>query len=127
MFETLAQYLTDASIGLKLGRNLFIHALPAEVNEGAMLRDYFGGTPINAELPGYIKTRLQLVVRNPDYLSGRAQIDAASAALDFQDVTLDGMQVNYLRPVTKPFVFPRMVNGAWEMLVNFDLCYVETA
>lgn len=128
--EAVADKLVSAGLGLVVGKNLFVHHIPADATPGVMLRFYFGGTDIDPELPGYRKTSFQMIVRDSNYARGMnlaksistvLNSDTTPAALSIPGIT----QVNYIRPRSEPFVYPLSAGSQWEFLVTFNACYVD--
>ena len=93
-------------------------------NVGIMLKEPGTGSKINYELPGFIKTSFQMVVRKKLYVDGKALITAAVAALTIDETTLTGMYIKYMRPRHDPIQFPLTPGNNQEFLVNIDVCYV---
>jgi hypothetical protein len=116
--------------GLDLMGGVFVHSKPAD-QDGVMLREYYGGTEISGEFPGWRKGTFQVIVSCSAYQTGMALAEAISAKwnTDLDTVAkpfvVPGIsQINYLRPRAEPFVYPLSAGNKWEFLVNFDACYV---
>lgn len=123
---SIAERMEGLSLGLVRAQNVFVHSMPAEVTKGVMVRENFGGTEINNEMLGYVKAEFQLIVRDSNYLAADTLVKAISAAMRQEGGTLPGMrQLNYLRPVMEPYIYPLTVGGLWEAYVKWEACYVE--
>lgn len=128
--EAFAAKLESDGHGLTRATSIFVHSKPAD-KDGVMLREYFGGTGIDPELPGMRKGPFQLIVTTGNYQQGKALAEAISAKWNTDDpanpkpFVITGItKVNYLRPRSEPFVYPLSPGNRWEFLVNFEACYV---
>lgn len=121
--STIAKYLEQEGAGAQ-GKTIFINHLPAQVPIGILLREGYGGTPINHELPGYRRADFMVVVRGSNYDSCQALIEQVMTTLNFEDIEFDGLLFRYLRPATEPVVYPLSVGGLYEFVVQFDAVYV---
>ncbi len=122
--EAIAQILHDERVAI-IGKSIFIQHMPAE-HYGILLRQPFGGTPIDHELPGYRNTHFMLAVRAATYKEGKVLIDAALAALTFdQPREVNGTHFYYCRPKNEPLFYPTTLGGNVEFLVNIDAAYVS--
>jgi hypothetical protein len=116
--------LEDAGLGAA-GRTIFVNMMPAECEDGILVRQYFGGTKIDHELPGYRKTTFMLICRSKDYERAETLIEQAVTALTIKEETeRDGIVWKFMRPDTEPFVYPLSVGGLLEFQVNIDAAYV---
>ena len=106
------------------GTDLFVNMMPAECEKGTLLRNPLTGTAISYYLPGYYKTRVQVIVRSHDYEEGNDLIKRVVAAMTISTPTqVDDMWVRYLRPATKPVSFPLSLGNFIEFSVPMDVCY----
>jgi len=124
--ESIAERIEAQSVATR-GRDLFLNLMPGEIPVGLLLKEPFGGTEIDHELPGYRKASFQIISRSEDYAEAKELIEQAVEALTMVDTALTDMQVHYMRPRHEPFTFPLTVGNRLEFLVNMDLCYVITA
>lgn len=120
--EGVAQILQAAGVGVP-GQTIFVNFMPAD-KKGMLLRQGFGGTPIDPELPGYRKSSFMLIVRDKQYQAGKALIDAAMASLTLEDVSAGGMKINYMRPRNEAFVYQPSPGSNIEFTTNIDCSYV---
>lgn len=119
----VATILEDAGVGT-IGKSIFINMMPPDA-PGILLRQYFGGTRIDHELPGYRKTTFMLIARANEYTEGEALINDAVKALTIEiSEEKAGVYWNYMRPETEPFVYAESPGAAIEFQVNIDACYV---
>lgn len=123
--EQMATAIEDAGLAVSK-KTLFINRLPVTVRSGVLLRTTTLGTPINYELPGHLKGKFQLIVRDPDYVIGMTLAQAISDALTMNETQLDGMYVRYVRPHNLPVAFPVNDSDLIEFSVNFDACFILT-
>lgn len=120
----LAQKLEDDGLGL-MGTSIFINMIPAECPQGILLRNRLQGTPINYELPGYYKTKFQLIVRAQSYDAGETLIAEAFASLTMSERALGDVTVRFMRPSTLPVVFPLSKGNLLEFAADFEVVYFE--
>lgn len=115
--------ILEASDVAKAGESLFINFMPTD-RYGVLLRDPFGGTPIDHELPGMRETYFMLIVRHNDPNTAKALMAAAMEALTLQLVEQGGMHINYMRPRTDPLMYQPSIGDNIEMITNIDVSYV---
>lgn len=120
----LAQKMEIDGLGI-LGTDIFINMIPAECKQGILLRNPLRGTAIDYELPGYYKAKFQLIVRAQGYPEGEELINAAFASLTLSNVALGVMQVQFMRPITKPVVFPLSKGNLLEFAADFETVFTE--
>lgn len=120
--EGVVQILQGAKVATP-GKDLFISFMPTD-SEGILLRDPFGGTPINHELPGYRATSFMLIVRKGNYQDARAVMQMATDALTLNSTIAGGMQINYMRARHEPTAYQPSPGGNVEMITNIDCSYV---
>jgi hypothetical protein len=125
-FDPIIEIL-DSSGEVESEKSLFINFVPGGL-EGILLRDYFGGTPVDHELPGFIRGSFMLIARGVDYVATKERlekcIEALKAAGDAQE-TWGGVRLNYLRPRTLPFSYAPSAGEFHEITVTMDACYVD--
>jgi hypothetical protein len=129
--EILAQVLQDADAGT-IGTDLFVHAMPAKVTKGVLLRNPLAGTSVNNYLPGYYRSRLQAIVRAPGHEQGDELAKIVGDALKmeqtrrfFNDDGSLAMQINYILPEQLPIVYPWTPANVLEWSLNFITSYVQ--
>jgi hypothetical protein len=125
----LVQRLVDQGVG-QMGTNLFAYMLPTGATSAVLVRNDLNGTKINHQLPGFFKTRVQVIARDTTYLKADARMSAALAALTLDPGTVleDGvnrMTFNYCRPVALPSVFPLSSGNLIEFNVYLEVCFVQ--
>lgn len=118
----LAQKLEDDGVGVQ-GRTVFINMMPAECVKGILLRNKLSGTKIDYELPGYYKTKFQLIARAQSYQVGSDLIDAAFESLTMANTKLDAMGVFFIRPSTQAVTFPLSKGNLIEFAADFDAVF----
>lgn len=125
----IATYLAAAGHGKILGadKTIFVHHMPASVKEGVLLRLDYAGILYEHELPGYFKTSFQVIVRNPDHVGGQTLAEAITVTLNKERVVIGAMQVHYIRPESKPLVFPASEGDYLEFSTYYDACYTLTS
>jgi hypothetical protein len=124
--DSIAEYLEQRpTLTLVRGTNLFIESMPANVLEGVMLRDDHAGTPLDSELPGYIRGNFMVVARSADRARARTLAQAISDLLNMWEASMTGMDILHIKPRIQPLGFPNTAGAMWEFFVTFDACYVE--
>jgi hypothetical protein len=124
----LVQRLVEQGVG-KMGTNLFAYMFPAGATSAVLVRNDINGTKIDYELPGYYRTRVQVIAREATYLKASALMDKTLAALTLDPGTVleDGatrMTFNHCRPEAMPAVFPLTGGNLIEFNVYLDVCFV---
>lgn len=121
----LAQRLEDQGVGVQ-GKSIFAYMMPAAATTAVMVRNELSGTRINHQLPGYFKTRVQVIARGPDYVTAEALMTRAIAALTLPaDTVLGTMTFNFCRPETLPSAFPLSGGNLIEFNTYFEVCFVQ--
>jgi hypothetical protein len=120
----IAEYLQDAGLGT-LAESIFINMIPVESPSGILLRNRLQGTVIDHELPGFYKTRFQVIVRATSYPAGEELIGQVLAALSISETQVGSMHIRYMRPVTLPVVFPLSKGNLLEFAADFDVAFDE--
>lgn len=120
----LVSVLESAGLGVA-ATSIFINMIPAECPNGILLRNKLQGTRIDYELPGYYKTSFQVIVRSENYASGEAKIASVLSSLTMRDIQVDSMYVKYMRPITRPVVFPLSNGNLLEFASDFDIVFTE--
>lgn len=124
--KTIAEYAESIGAGM-IGRDLFAYNMPESSNLGILLRQPLVGAEIDYELPGYRKSKFQVITRckPPEIEQGRAKIDEfVSAITILSETNLTGMQIKFMRPRHDPVMYPISEGANLEFSVNFDVVYV---
>lgn len=130
--EYLAKMLEDASLG-KIGDDIFVGHMPSECQKGILLKDPLVGTPADPNLPGYYKSKLQLVVRAPTRFEGdniAKEVGKAMTIYNREFFDLDGnleLKVNHIYPAQLPIVYPYTPGNTIEWSLNFVTSYVQVS
>ena len=121
--KPLIDRLVELEVGLP-GRTLFINMIPAEATRCVLLRNPLVGTKINYELPGFYKTKFQLIARAGNYEAGEALAEKAIEALTMGHGTRVGNYViRHCRPLTHPSAYPLSKGNLLEFAVDFDVAF----
>lgn len=126
-----AKHLVDEGIGT-IGVDIFVDFMPANCEQGVLLRLPLQGVEIDSELPGYFNSRLQAIVRAPNFTAGETISAAVMSALTMEERTVlnddadqPSILVNQMLPEHKPVSFPRSESGGIEWSMNFTISCVE--
>lgn len=121
----VANYLQGLGVA-SIGVNLFISFMPAEVTQGILVRENFGGTKINHYLPGFHKASFMMMVRSNDATAGRVLIQSAIDALTISmDTVMDTTTVHYMRARNLPYMYAPTGSQNVEIAVNMDCCFLD--
>lgn len=120
----IAERLQEFGLGT-MAESIFINMIPVECTQGILLRNPLQGTQIDYELPGYFKTRFQLIVRHATYAGGEELINQALDALTANEIQIGPMYVKFVRPTTKPVVFPLSKGNLLEFATYFEIVFFE--
>jgi hypothetical protein len=120
----IAEKLEADGVGV-MAETIFINMIPAEAPTGVLLRNPLQGTEIDYELPGFYKTQFKVIVRATTYPDGEALIQAVFDSLTMLDKQVGTMFVKYMRPKTKPVVFPLSKGNLLEFSADFVTCFTE--
>lgn len=120
----IAEKLEADAVGV-LAETIFINMIPAEAPTGVLLRNPLHGTQIDYELPGFYKTEFKIIARSTNYTDGDALIQAVFDSLTVSNIQLGSMYVKYMRPKTKPVVFPLSKGNLLEFSADFSVCFTE--
>lgn len=119
----LANHLQAKGVG-KQGTDLFINMLPAECNNGVLLRSPLTGVAVNYYLPGFHKGRFQIIARAHQYSDAYNTMDKALKELTIKtDTQLDDMLIRYSRPEHLPVAFPLSNGNFIEFNVWMSICF----
>ena len=120
----IAEKLEADGVGV-MADTIFINMIPAEAPTGVLLRNPLQGTLIDYELPGFYKTEFKVICRAPNYPDGDALIQAVFDSLTLAEAQVGSIYVKYMRPKTKPVVFPLSKGNLLEFSANFTICFTE--
>lgn len=122
--EPIASWLQQQGVAVQ-GQDLFINFIPQGMS-GILLRDDFGGTRIDHELPGFYKGSFMVIARHADYATSKGLAKSAVATLQLlANTTVDGVSFRYLRPRALPFVYAPSPGQMVESSVTVDACFVD--
>lgn len=125
--DKIADYLEAQGCG-KVGKTIFQYEMPAACKEGVLLMNSYYGTPINHYMPGYRAAEFRLVVRGIEMKKAEALALKISAALTIQGETqIPGLLIKQSLPENEPRVYRRSAGAYWELEVDIQCAYVETA
>jgi hypothetical protein len=116
--------LENAGLGT-IGTDIFAYHSPPEVK--ACLIVYPSNDPpiIDPERPFYLRGKFQVIIRNPDYVTGLDLCKQVQAALSFDETETTQMKVKQCRPLYQARVYRRSESGDIEMSITFQVIYVQ--
>lgn len=120
----IAEKLEADGVGV-MADTIFINMIPAEAPTGVLLRNPLQGTQIDYELPGFYKAEFKVIARATTYQDGDALIQAVFNSLTLVETNVGSMYVKYMRPKTKPVVFPISKGNLLEFSADFSICFTE--
>lgn len=120
----IAEKLEVDGVGV-MAETIFINMIPAEAPTGVLLRNPLQGTQIDYELPDFYKTEFKVIARATTYPEGEALIQAVFDSLTVVETQVGSMYVKYMRPKTKPVVFPLSKGNLLEFSADFAICFTE--
>lgn len=105
---------------------VFIHTMPANEKRAIMFAGSYNGMPVDAELPGFHKGPMQVVVRATKSSDAEQIAQAVSDAIETEVETIQGnLKMIHIRPRHLPVPFPRSGGDYYEAVVNFDVCFAR--
>ncbi len=128
--ELIAKVLEDAGLGTRT-TDIFVHSMPADVQQGIMLRDPLSGTPVDPDLPDYYRGKLQVIIRSTTHAAGEdlaKRVGQSMKMFNRKFYDLDGaleMKVNHIFPAQLPIVYPHTPSRSIEWSLNFVTSYVQ--
>lgn len=120
----LAEKLEADGVGV-MADTIFINMIPVDAPQGVLLRNNLRGTEIDYELPGFFKTDFQVIVRASSYTAGEALIQEVFNSLTLSERQLGPLYFKFMRPRTKPVVFPISKGNLLEFSADFSVCFTE--
>ena len=122
----IAQTIEEAGLGV-MADTIFINMIPVDCQEGILVRNKLSGTQIDYELPGYYKTRFQVIVRTRTVPAGEEVMSQIFDALTLCEASVYEMYVRYCRPVTMPITFPLSKGNLLEIAADFEIVFIQNA
>jgi hypothetical protein len=107
LVDAIANHLQTNNQGT-LGTNLFVHRMPAEVKQGLVIINNFGGARVDPYIPNYRRCRFRLIARGTSPSDALGRINAVLPTLDaITGQTVDNaIEVKLLTRENDPAVFP---------------------
>jgi len=129
--DLLAKRLQDKGVG-NIGTDIFLHFMPVECSKGVLVKEPLHGMILNNELPGFIKTNFQIIVRAGNQVEGQDLVDRVSAAMKIKnELTLVesgsgefAMKIIQCLPSNLPIRFPRLDGNEIEWSLNYHISFV---
>jgi len=106
---------------LRSGVDLFLFRMPSSVDNGVLITIEPDMGRVDHEIPGRYNSRFQVIVRNSDYVTGRA---LAMTLFDLLSIEhrhdFISYETQYIRPAHLPFDYRQSDGGKIEFSINFD-------
>ncbi len=126
ILEHLATYLARNKVG-RIGKEIFVHTMPAYVEEGILLLPPDSGFVIDLEMKDRFRDVFKLVVRSGSITKGNQIMQReVLPVIELQNETVDGHHFNFVRPLTLPLPYIRDESGGYEISVVLEFCCYET-
>lgn len=128
--DCIAQILINAGLAQGFGQDVFPQHMPAQVEEGLLLRLPMEGVPLNHYIPGYFKGRFQVIVRSKDLAVGEAKANGVCAALNLYGVSFFDLNAQPLLRILQcystvlPINYARSDANVFEWSCNFLSHYI---
>lgn len=130
IWDILQTKLEAAGLVSEAQGSFFVEEMPADVRIGVMLRAPLSGILIDPHLPGYYRTKLQVIVRHIDPVEGARLADAVQKTLEVQAVEKHEatpergeVQINLFQPIALPIRYPRLEGGTIEWSLNYEASF----
>ncbi|QCX32456.1 hypothetical protein FDN13_01380 [Caloramator sp. E03] len=119
LLDDIGQYLEEQNIG-RLGTDIFLSLLPEDIDNCIALFEYGGEAP---ELHSNIeKPRLQAMVRNVDYQTGRMTIEQIKNILHgLSEQIINGKRYLLIMALQCPEFLGYDENNRSEFVCNFEI------
>lgn len=112
------------------GDTLFRNFMPAETVVGVMVRAPLSGIPINPFIPGFFRTKLQVISRHRDPVEGMLMAKQIAEVLKVDaveaypaSVERGPAHITLFQPDTLPIQFPQMDGNAYEISQHFNAAF----
>jgi hypothetical protein len=125
----LAAFLADNGIG-RVGQSIFAHSMPAECDEGVLIKLPLDGIDINQYIPGYYQTEIDVIVRAKTHEKGEALANTLMTLLHLYDTNFVDprtkyvvMRIKQMLPMNLPIRYPRSDGNGIEFSLTFHTTY----
>jgi hypothetical protein len=126
LLDALANYLQASNLA-EVGKTLFVHRMPFEVNRGCVFINNFDGSLVDPYIPNYRRCRFRLVARESSHPAAFALINPLVSALTLRQVQLDDIEIKQLIPENDPVVYPFSLGSSLlEISVVFNAVFAIT-
>jgi len=115
--------LIEATGVAAAGDDLFMFTLPADVQNGIMIRGPLTGDPINPEQPDFYSSEFLVVVRGGDGRAAFEKCKTISSALTIGREQSGEIWITDCRPRTRPIAYPRSDAGTVEWGIPFIISW----
>ena len=115
--------LIEACGAAKQGDDLFLFTMPADVQNGVMIRGPLTGDPIDPEQPDFYSSEFLVIVRGGDGEAAGATALEISKALTIRRKQSGAIWITECRPRTRPIAYPRNDAGTVEWGIPFVISW----
>jgi hypothetical protein len=128
--DILETILAEKGVGVP-GQTLFTHQMPPGAKNAIMLKMPLGGFDVDNYVPGFIKGKFQVIVRNISNAGGEAKCREVIEALlhreivDYNDERGNfAMRINSLQLDKLPIRYSSQESNTIEWSINFHVAFV---
>lgn len=119
VMEAVAEVIASNVAGFTMGQNLFVHAMPAAAEQGALIKTLLG---FNIDGETYMRSgRFQITLRGYDMQTGTALAGQIVEKLRLREHVSPtyGVFIQSCRALHDPLVFQSSVGNTVEISINF--------
>lgn len=128
IYDILEEKLTSA--GFTPGENLFRNFMPADVEVGVMTRSPLTGININPTIPGWYRTKIQIITRHRDVVAGLDMATKVAKVLNVEFIETHPAtaergeaHISLFYPDTLPIQFPQLDGNGYEISQHFTTAF----
>ena len=107
LIDAMANHLQAAGQGV-IGTTLFVHRMPAELKQGLVIINNFGGARVDPYIPNYRRCRFRLIARGTSPSDAINRLNAVLPTIDAirGQVVDNAIEVKLLTRENDPVAFP---------------------
>lgn len=129
-WDLIARRIQDQGLGVE-GQTLFIYEMPANVEEGILIKPPLKGVSVDHYIPGYHTCDLQIVIRGLTYEATLVRATAiynlfhGHSRVEYTEIGSSDvvMKTKQVLADTLPISFPRLEGNGIEFSANFNAVF----